>query len=258
MKTIDILYVLGEGSTHDDMELRWSLRSLEKHAKNVFGDVNVVPKVVGRAPDWFAGPVLEVEDLTCRKQYNIAHKVVEACRAGFVEGEFLLSADDHFLTRDIDFVRAPQYWRNPMLKPYDGKGNNFHKGIGLARDVLLLNGLPAMDFSQHFNTYMHSADAERAAKLMEHASLLPNGEVGANLWAVMGNLWLARNAAAERPRPLIWRRDLKYPADLKDTLMKGDAERHLGFSISDDAFSEPGFVDWMNEKYKEASRWEKQ
>lgn len=257
MTTIDILYVLGEGSTHDDVEFRWSLRSLEAHAKDIYGEVNVVPKVAGRAPDWFAGEALPVADLTRRAQYNMAHKIAAACRAGLVEGEFMMSADDHFLTRDVDFARAPQYWKNPMLKPYDGKGNNFHKGIGLARDVLLVAGLPAMDFSQHFNVYMHAADADRATELMERASLLPNGEVGANAASVFGNLWVVRNAASERPRPLLWRRDVKYPADLRDTLTKGDAERHLGFSISDAAFDEPGFVDWMNERYKEKSRWEK-
>lgn len=257
MKTMDILYVVGDGSKHGDIELRWSLRSLEAHAKNVYGDVNVVPKVVGRAPEWFAGDALPVADLTVRNQYNMAHKIAEACRAGLVKGEFMMSADDHFLTRDVDFTRAPQYWKNPMLKAYDGKGNNFHKGIGLARDVLLVAGLPAMDFSQHFNTYMHSADAERATELMENASLLPNGEVGANAASVFGNLWVVRNAASAHPRPLIWRRDIKFPFDLKDTLLKGGAEKHLGFSISDDAFDEPGFTDWMNRKYKEKSRWEK-
>lgn len=256
MKTVDILYVVGDGSAHGDAELRWSLRSLEAHAKSAFGEVNVVPKVVGRAPEWFLGPVLPVRDLTCRKQYNMAHKIVEACRAGFVDGEFLMSADDHFLLRDLDFVRAPQFWKNPMLRPYDGKGNNFHRGIGLARDVLLMNGLPAVDFSQHFNTFMHSGDAERAADLMERASYLPNGEVGANAASVFGNLWLVRNAVSAQPRPLVWKKDVKYPDDLRDELMKGGADRRFGFSISDAAFDEPGFVDWMDARYPARSRWE--
>ena len=49
---MDMLYILGNGSKHDNQELRWSLRSLEKYGRNV-GSI----AIVGEPPEWLSPEV---------------------------------------------------------------------------------------------------------------------------------------------------------------------------------------------------------
>lgn len=252
-----ILYVMGEGSTNGNIEFRWSLRSLEKYARGADGKVNVEPVVVGYAPDWFCGEVLKMSDPCKRKTRNMGAKVIAACRAGLVEGEFLFSADDHFLTRPRDFDTAPQYWKNPMLIARDNmpeKSNNFDVSRYLAREALLAHGMPAMDFSQHFNTFFHADDWQLVEDLSNYALTLQDGDVGANFHSLFANAWLLHNCGK---RKLVWRMDRKFPRDTLDLMQQGRADKLAGFSINDNAFAVAGFRKWMDERYSVRSRWER-
>lgn len=254
-----VLYAIGNGGA-DGLwrEFRWSLRSLEMYARGADGRVNVEPVVVGVAPDWFAGDTLAMDDPTDRTQRNMGAKVIAACGAGLVKGEFLFSADDHFLTRPRDFDTAPQYWKNTMLISRDDKrvkgGNNFQVSLYLAREVLLDHGMPAMDFSQHFNTFFHADDAGLVERLMVRSLSLPDGDVGANFHSLFANAWLLRNCGS---RKLVWRQDRKYPSDTPDLMKPGRTDLFAGFSISDAAFGQRGFEKWMDAKYSVKSRWER-
>lgn len=254
---IKILYAIGSGSVNDNQEFRWSLRSLEKYAHGADGKVNVKPVVVGNAPDWFTGDSIKMDDPYNRKTRNLCAKVMAGCREGLVAGEFMFSADDHFLTRPIDFDLAPQYWKNPMLlgrKELTPRSNNFSMSLVLARETLLAHGMPAMDFSQHFNTYFHADDWQLIERLDKYALALADGDVGANFHSLFANAWLLRNCGK---RPLVWRQDRKYPRDTLDIMNAGRADKIAGFSINDNAFAMPGFRRWMDERYAQKSRWEK-
>lgn len=255
-----ILYAMGEDGGYEGKwrEFRWSLRSLEMYARGSDGEVNVEPVVVGCAPPWFKGQVLAMKDPCQRKTRNLGAKVVAACRAGLVESEFMFSADDHFLTRPRDFETAPQYWKNPMLVSREdakkrGDGNNFTVSLYLAREVLLAHGMPAMDFSQHFNTYFHASDWRLVRELSNAALKLPDGDVGANFHSLFANAWLLRNKGK---RPLVWKQDRKYPRDTPDLMEPRRTDRLAGFSINDNAFKMRGFEAWMDAKYSARSRWE--
>ena len=105
---IDVLYTLGPDSGHDNQELRWSLRGLEKFGRNVGRVI-----VVGYPPDWLSDevvrfPVEKPEGL--EKDAIIWHNVMSAIDAGVVSGRFLLSSDDHFITATFDFDKTP-LWR---------------------------------------------------------------------------------------------------------------------------------------------------
>lgn len=255
-----VLYAIGEGSTNGYREFRWSLRSLEKYARGADGEVNVEPVVVGYAPDWFAGDVLKMDDPTRRKTRNLGAKVCAACREGLVQGEFLFSADDHFLTRPRDFDTAPQYWKNPILLSREGARekdgiNNFSVSLYLAREALFAHGLPAMDFSQHFNTYFHADDWRLVEQMSEYALGLPDGDVGANFHSLFANAWLIHNCGKRR---LVHRQDRKFPRDTPDLMQPGRADKFAGFSINDNAFAVEGFSRWMDERYPTRSRWERE
>lgn len=249
-----VLYVIGSGGYEGKWrEFRWSLRSLEMYARGADGKVNVEPVVVGVAPDWFAGDVLTMKDPTERAQINMGAKIAAACMSRLVSGEFLLSADDHFLTRPRDFDTAPQYWRRPILVPRGTSGNNFTMSLVLARETLLHFGLPAMDFSQHFNTFIHADDWEFVADMEDYALTLEGGDVGANVHSLYANAWLLRNRGT---RSLVWKRDRKYPTDTQDLMEPGRTDMLAGFSIDDKAFMAQGFEAWMDAKYSAKSRWE--
>lgn len=81
---IKVMYVLGTGSKHDNQELRWSLRSLEKFCQD-----DIEPVIVGSVPDWFTGEFVKCDDKTLRKNINILHKVCKGIESGIVKGEFL-------------------------------------------------------------------------------------------------------------------------------------------------------------------------
>lgn len=254
---IKVLYVIGNGGVGGKWrEFRWSLRSLEMYARGADNKVNVEPVVVGCAPDWFKGDVLKMDDPLDRVQRNMAAKMIAACKTGLVKGEFLFSADDHFMTRPRDFDIAPQYWKNPILMSREkaAKNDKFQMSICLARETLLEHGMPAMDFSQHFNTFFNADDAGLVEDLMAYSLTLPNGTTGANVHSLFANAWLLTNCGR---RKLVWRQDRKYPADTPDLMEPKRTDRFAGFSISDGAFGVRGFEAWMNNKYSTKSRWEK-
>ena len=105
---MDILYIVGEGSKHDNAELRWSLRSLAKHGRNV---ARVL--VAGCPPAWLSGDVESLTvpdvDLPGKKNRSIVNCVLEAVRSFDLKGDFIFACDDVFLAEPVDFDRYPLY-----------------------------------------------------------------------------------------------------------------------------------------------------
>lgn len=96
---MDVLYILGRGSKHDDMELRLSLRCLEK---NAIGVDRVF--IVGNKPEWVQNVVHIPAEDTYTAENNAFQKVLKACHNG-ISDNFLLMNDDFFLLekRDIEY-----------------------------------------------------------------------------------------------------------------------------------------------------------
>lgn len=104
---IDIFYPLGGGSFWGDNELRYSLRSIEKHLKN-YGNIFII----GRKPDWLTNVTfIEYEDMTPYKERNIFTKIVMACEIKEMSERFLFMNDDHFLVDDFDAPTFPYYYK---------------------------------------------------------------------------------------------------------------------------------------------------
>jgi len=114
---MDILYIVGKGrSNSNDIELRMSLRSVTKYGKNVSRIF-----VAGYCPDWLSNEVIKVpvEDivvsdkpLTCvEKHLNIINCLLKTVDGTDIGEHFLVSMDDHFYLRDVDFDNYPYYLR---------------------------------------------------------------------------------------------------------------------------------------------------
>ena len=106
---MDILYILGRGSKHDDMELRLSLRCLEK---NCHGINRVF--IVGNKPDWVQNVTHIPAEDTWTAENNAFQKILKACRSD-ISDEFLLMNDDFFMLNQFD-IRYKLFSRGTLEK----------------------------------------------------------------------------------------------------------------------------------------------
>lgn len=106
---IDLVYPLGTGSQWDDNELRYSLRSVEKHLKNY---ANIY--IVGHYPDWLKNARhIPAEDLWDPSR-NIMEKILKACRTAELSERFLFMNDDFFFTQPVDAPTYPNYYNSTI------------------------------------------------------------------------------------------------------------------------------------------------
>lgn len=100
---IDFLYVLGSGSEYNNLELRLSLRSIDKYALNL-GRVFVI----GEKPDWIKNVVhIPVnDDLT--SENNVFKKILIACKSGISEN-FVFMNDDFFMLNEFNAETYPYF-----------------------------------------------------------------------------------------------------------------------------------------------------
>lgn len=109
---IDIVIPLGSRSYKNYTELRFCLRSIEKHLKgynNVF--------IIGALPDWITNIThISIED-DKRNRFrdkNILNKITVACKDEKVSQDFLMWHDDHFLLEDIEAKAFPYVHHGPI------------------------------------------------------------------------------------------------------------------------------------------------
>ena len=113
----DIVYVLGTGSKWQDNELRYSLRSLHDHAKNV-GSVYII----GERPQFLKNinhVYVKDRKQPCWKERNIMSKVLVACSLPELSENFLFLNDDHFFlppVSKIDISKFPFYHHKNELE----------------------------------------------------------------------------------------------------------------------------------------------
>lgn len=82
----------------DGVELRYAIRSMEKHFRDMTGCV-----VVGDKPGWYTGEHIPFEDVEGRKEYSVYLKLKQ------VNETVLYSNDDFFALQDFDH-RLPNYY----------------------------------------------------------------------------------------------------------------------------------------------------
>lgn len=86
-------------SLYNDMELKYCLRSIEKHIE--FGDV----WCVGIPRDWLSVNWISKPDLQGeydQRHDSVRQKILAACDNPFISDPFILMNDDFYLLRDID------------------------------------------------------------------------------------------------------------------------------------------------------------
>ena len=139
---VDVVIPLGHGSSHDDAELRYALRSIERHLENL-GRV----WIVGHRPAWLRGVEhLPVEDRGRIKDANILRKIEAACRAGVSE-RFLRWSDDQVLLRPLAWSQFGPYRFGDLAGKTAAK--RWQKRQLATRDWLAARGLPTWHCDTH-------------------------------------------------------------------------------------------------------------
>jgi hypothetical protein len=116
-KTV-LIIPLGQGSKWENNELRFTLRSIEKHLTG-FDEVMIAGD---HLPDWLTGvDKVEFGDVSRFAAINTLEKVKQCLRYTNAD-QFLLSYDDVFLNKNFIADEFPDY--------YNGELNNFLKMRG--------------------------------------------------------------------------------------------------------------------------------
>ena len=137
-----VIYTIGTGSTWDNNELRYSLRSLER-CKNV-GEVILA----GFCPEWVDRSAVRhiyIGDEYHHAHLNITHKIVEAAKA--FSGDFVVMSDDHILLKAFDFDHLP-LWHKGELN--NVMGNSYQTSIAETRTFLRARNMSAYATNLHF------------------------------------------------------------------------------------------------------------
>ena len=146
---IDIVCPLGSGSLAHNMELKYSLRSLEKYGQNV-GNVFLI----GECPKWIKNVIhIPCGEHGTHHERNIMEKFRIACNDERVGENFLKWNDDYFLLDKIDCENYPYYSMkgkslidgvNARMK-YDG----YAMSLDNSRKHLEAKGFPSLHYDIH-------------------------------------------------------------------------------------------------------------
>lgn len=246
---MDVLFVVGQGSKHENQELRWALRSFEKHASNVGRVI-----VAGYPPEWLAGGVerFPVEQPWKRGAKNVLHTIDRVMREAPAGWECLLAQDDVFFTRDVDLDRYPVYIKGEDLPTSVPEHDKEHSGwwtlLIETREFLRKHGLPSVNFAQHCDIHIGRDETIEAAAVYRE---IFNRNRGVDSWGFLGNLWYARHPEAA----LVPRKDVKVRMTTTQELTDLEAT-HDAISIGDQAFDSRNFMRYMADRFGAKSRWE--
>lgn len=107
---MDVFYPLKTGgSKHENLELRYSLRALEKNVSGI-GSVFIATE---HLPTWLTNVIhLPIpDDIRKVADWNIQHKI---CRAEGISPDFLFMNDDHFIMQPYHVDTFPNYYHSTL------------------------------------------------------------------------------------------------------------------------------------------------
>lgn len=151
---IDVVYKLGIGSKHNDVELKYSLRSLSN-----FKDLGKV-YIIGHKPKWIDNVIHILCDdvFTSCKDANLINKLILACCDKNISKEFINFSDDQVLLREcstIDF-EVPFYDNSLISFTEDQKLSRWKTRLRNTINTLKEKNLPNNCYESHIPTLINS------------------------------------------------------------------------------------------------------
>lgn len=144
---IDLVYVIGIGSPSGNLELKYSIASVEKFGKGVR---NIY--VIGEDPG-FRGNFIHIPDMDRgrNKQHNIMLKILIACEHPDISDPFCFMNDDFILTKNVDLSVIPYYYNTNITRMWKSKRKPGHYKTALINTLIALSekDLPLKHFDIH-------------------------------------------------------------------------------------------------------------
>ena len=175
----DVLYILGRGSKHEDMELRLSLRCLAENARNIDRVF-----IVGNCPDWVHNVKHIPAEDTWTAENNAFQKILKACDSD-ISNDFLLMNDDFFMLTPFDAETYPDFfffYLKDRIKP-----DLYGKCIENTYNFLKEHGKPRpLDFDVHCPMIINKG---AFLLLKETAEKVKNDDTGLLCRSLYGNIF---------------------------------------------------------------------
>lgn len=143
---IDLVYVVSNKSAMQDIELRYSLRSVEKHLTGVN---NIW--IVGYVPGFIQGvKAILAMDGTKIPDMNMLSKISTAIENHEISNPFLLFYDDHYLLSDFQADTFPYFYQGTIQDYISKRGKDTYGRRALnTMKHLTAKGLPIKNFDIH-------------------------------------------------------------------------------------------------------------
>lgn len=111
---MDVVYPLGPQTKWGHNEIRYSLRSLHKHAKDGFDRVHII----GEKPSFFDYSKVVHHafkpEARLAKELRIWEKIVYACNQKEISEDFFFMNDDYFFLEDFELKTYPYYHKGDL------------------------------------------------------------------------------------------------------------------------------------------------
>lgn len=242
---IDVVIPLGWGSIWDNQELKYSLRSFERHLKGI-NNVVIVTDLSG-LPKFLDNVIhLPCPDETNLAAVNTYKKILKACNDKRVSENFILSNDDFFLNQDFEAATFPYFHRGQILAGIDNlKNKNSHYAVSRRITASILT-------KQGFNTFhygIHCPFLINKTKFLEMSTQFKFERVRGYLTrCIYGNMF---GVGGEQ------RRDAKLNRKITAFRMKQILDQFEFFSVGERATGNELYK-FFERRYPKPSQWEKQ
>lgn len=257
---MDILYLVGPKSKCEFFDLRCSLRSIDMYGKNVDRVF-----VCGYCPEFLSENVIKLNleiDPNMKKNKNIWRQIVYCVKNTDIgskhNGDFLISMDDHFYMKSVDFNKYPVLAKlsgdvhGGMLPQTPNPERKSHKGyenILIHTNKFCANHkLPAVFLTLHANMKLNRYSIEQMDDLNNEMFNYKDSDL--ECIVIAQNYRLLNN-----PFRIVFAKDFKSSnAQSVKKMLKANKRKVFStgdFEIGDDMYNV------LKEKYPNKSKYEK-
>lgn len=238
------LYPLGTGSTWNNNELRYSLRSLQ-----CVSDLSGVI-IVGVNPGFLSGDVFFIPQhrIFNNPAQGIFENILAACRCKRTPETFLLVNDDYFFIAEVQAKTYPYYHTGQIKDRLKTCSGEYYNHLFTTQEELKRRGLPTLNFDSHYPMIVEKSKVLQLAEMYDW-----NRQYGYTFKSIYCNTFGHEVQAIQEGE---FRPDCKVNAPHSlEWWVNFCSEREM-FSIGDLAIGE-GLIDFFRELFSEKSIFEK-
>lgn len=234
----DVVYILGDQSRWGNEEIRYSLRSVEKHLTGYR-----LIHIIGEPVDF-----LEVHQISCPdqgkiKEINILKKILFACEQKSISDPFIFFNDDHYLNRNFDAANFPYFYEDTIMQTmYKRKVEDaYMAAMKNSYRALSERGLPNLYYDVHTPMLIHKKEFI--------------GIMGSYNWEGFGNIVksLYLNTLGVKPEEFT---DCKISPAWSEYQMLENVKNAPVFSSPGSHSVKKKILQLLYEKYPKPSKWE--